>query len=162
MLLSVALLAGAGAGQFLAMRLDPHAHQLRLEESEAAGDAVVQQGHMLVLKLHHPVTIQADEVVVLRFVEEIGVVVDLIASEVHLPQQPALHEEGQRPIDGGPGNGAVDLPGFVEEFLGLEVLVTGEGCLHNHIPLLGPPQALAGEVCVEALSDPFVHEVSRG
>ena len=149
--------AGTFAGQLLAVGLDAHAFELGLE-TEAAGDAIVQQGDVLVLKLHHPVAIEADEVVVLRFFEEIRVVVGLIAAQIDLAEHAAGLHEGDRAINRGPGDGAVDLAHLVEEFLGIEVVVRGKSSLNDDITLLGPPLPLLGEIGIQALFDIFDHE----
>lgn len=77
--------AGALAGQFLAVRLNAHAFELRLE-AQATGNAVVQKSNVLILKFHHPVTVEADQMVMLRLFEEIRVIVGLIAAQIDLTQ----------------------------------------------------------------------------
>lgn len=150
--------AGTFTGELLAVGLDAHALELRFE-TEAAGDAVVQQGDVLVLKLHHPVAIEADEVVVLRFFEKIWVVVSLISAQVHLAEHPAGLHQGDGAIDGGPGYGAVDLAHLVEELLSVEMIVRSKSRFDNDIALLGSPLPLLGEVGIQSLFDIFDHVV---
>lgn len=97
------------SGQFVAIRLDPDAFGRR-REAETASDAVLQDGHVLIFKLHHAVTIIADEMVVLWFFEEIRVVVGLISPQIHLTQEAALDQKGQSPVNGGTRDRAVDMP----------------------------------------------------
>ena len=49
----------------------------------------MQQGGVIILKLHHPVAIEADQVIVLGLVEEIGVVVGLVTAQIDFAQQSA-------------------------------------------------------------------------
>ncbi len=76
--------------QFVAMRFDAHAFHAWLKTKPPC-DAVVQQRSVIIFKLHHTVTIEADQVVMLGFVEEIGVVVSLITPEIDFAQQIALN-----------------------------------------------------------------------
>lgn len=108
---------------------------------------------MLILKLHHAVAVLADQVVVLGFVEKIGVVVREVAAQVHLPQQTAFHEQTQRAVHGGPRNGAVDLADHLEQFLGIEMLMGRKGRVDNRLSLLRSAQTFAGKESVEALVD---------
>lgn len=153
--------AFASAGQFIAMCLDAHAAQPGLKP-EAAGNAIVQQRDVLVLKLHHTVAIQADQVIVLRFVEEVRIVVGLVAAEVHLAQHAALCHEADGAVNRRAGHRAVDFAHLVEQFLRVEMIVGGKRRLHDHIALLGAALALLGHVGIQALFDSFIHAGKGG
>lgn len=148
--------AGAVAGEFIAVGLDAHAFHLRLK-AQPAGDAVVQQRDVLVLKLNDAITIEADEVIVLGLVEEIGVVVCLIATELHDAQEIAFLKEAEGAVNGGAGDGAVNFPDHVQQFICIEVAIRGKGCLDDNIPLSGVSQALGGKVLAESFIDSCVH-----
>lgn len=148
--------AGAVAAEFVAVGFDTHALHLGTE-AEAAGDAVVEEGDVFVLELDDAVAVDADEVVVLGFVEEIGVVVGLFAAEVDVAEETALDHEGEGAVDGGAGDGAVDAADAVEEFFGVEVFVRGEDGVDDDFALAGAAQAFAGEVVIESLGDLSVH-----
>ena len=92
--------AGTVAAEFVTVRFDAHALHL-WTETKAAGDAVVEQRNVLIFKLDDAVAVQTDEVIVLGFVQEIGVVVGLVATEIDMAQQAALDHEGEGAIDGG-------------------------------------------------------------
>ena len=51
-------------------------------EAQTAGDAILQECDVLVLEFHHLVTVRANEVVMLRFLQEIGVVVGLVTAQI--------------------------------------------------------------------------------
>ena len=121
----------------------------------------MQKGGVVILKLHNAITIETDQVIVLGFVEKIGIVVGLVTAEIHLTQQSTFDQQGERPVNGGSRNGVVELARFLKKFLRLEVVVCCKGSLDNDIPLLGAAQPLAGQVSLQALSDTFVHVKRR-
>ena len=139
------------------MGLNAHALQLRAE-SQAASDAVVQKGDVFVFKLDDTVAVDADEVVVLGFVEEIGVVVGLVAPEIDVAEKTTFDHEGKGPIDGGAGDGAIHGADTVEEFFRIKMFVRGEHRVHNDLALAGAAQTFAGKVVIESLGDLGVHE----
>lgn len=126
--------AGAIAAEFIAVGLDAHALHLGTE-AQTTGDAVVQEGDVLILKLDDAVAVDADEVVVLGFIEEIGVVIGLFTAEIDVAKQAALDHEAKGAIDGGSGDGAVDGANAIEEFFGIEVFVGGEDRIHDDFAL---------------------------
>ena len=148
--------AGAVATEFVAVGFDAHALHLGAE-AEAAGDAVVEEGDVFVFELDDAVAVDADEVIVLGFVEEIGVVVGLFAAEVDVAEEAALDHEGEGAVNGGAGDGAVDAADAVEEFFGVEVLVRGEDGVDDDFALASAAQAFAGKVIVESFGDLSVH-----
>mgnify|MGYP003677628447 CR=1 FL=1 len=149
-------MALAEAGEFVAVSLDAHGLHLRLEP-EATGDAVVEEGNVLVLELDDAVAVEADEMVVLGFVEEVRIVVGLVAPEVDDAEEVDFGEEGQGAVDGGAGDGPVEFAGAVQEFVRVEVIVGGEGGLDDGLALFGAAKALTGQVIFQALSHSWVH-----
>ncbi len=154
--LGIVVLAFTGPQERVAMRLDAHAFQTGLE-TESACDAVMQQGSVLVLELQHTVAVEADEMVVLGFIEEIGVVVGLVSPQIDFTQQPAFHQKGQGAVNSGSGDCAVEPAGFFQKFLGLEMLVCSESGFDDDIALFGAAQTLSGQMFVQALGNSFVH-----
>lgn len=92
--------ASPGALQLVAFGDNTDALACRAEP-ESLGDAVLQQGDMIVFKLHDTVTVHADEVIVLGFVEEVGIVKSLVAPQINFTQQFAFHEQAQGAVNGG-------------------------------------------------------------
>jgi hypothetical protein len=70
-------------------------------EAEAAGDAVVQQCGVIILELHDTITVEADEVVMLRLIQKVWIVKGLITTEIDLSKQVAVHKKLKRAINGG-------------------------------------------------------------
>lgn len=83
------------------MSFDSHALQLGAE-TQPAGDTVVQEGDVFILKFDDAIAVDADEVIVLGFVEEIGVVIRLFAAEIDVPEQSTFDHEAEGAVDGGP------------------------------------------------------------
>ncbi len=71
--------------QFLAIRLDTDALASRLE-AKTSRDTVFQYFEPFVFEFNHLIAIDADQVVVVRVIDEIRVVVLQISSEVDLHQ----------------------------------------------------------------------------
>ena len=156
----IAVSAFPQPSKLITVGFDAHALHAGLEP-ETTRDAVMKQRGVIVLKLNHSITIEADQMVVLGLVEDIGVVVGLVAAQIDLAQQSAFHQQGEGTIDGGPRNGAVELARLFQQFLRFEVVISGKSSLDNDIPLLGAAQSLASQVCFQALSDTFVHVEER-
>ena len=51
-----------------------------------------KQVDVVVFKLHHLVAVRADEMIVVGVIEEIGIVVLVVLSQIDLMQQAAFHE----------------------------------------------------------------------
>jgi hypothetical protein len=130
-------------------------------ETEATGDAVVKQGRIVVFKFDDSVTIQADEVIVLRFIQKVRIVKSLVSAEIDLAQQIAIHEQLKGAINGRAGDGAVQLAGLFKQLVGVEMIVGGEGGLDDDFTLLGAAQASAGEVGFQPFFDSWVHIETR-
>ena len=126
-------------------------------EAEAAGQAIVEEFEVRVLEFDDLATVDADEVVVGRAVEEVGVVGLEVAAEVDLVEQAGFDEEGDGPVDGGAGDAGVGLAGAIEEFLGGEMIVAGEGGAHDGVALRGAAQAFFADEGFEAVEDGGVH-----
>ena len=147
---------GAETGQFIAIGFDSNAFG-GWREPESPGDAVLQDGHVFVLKLHYTITIVADQMVVLRLLQEIWIVVGLITSQVHLTQKSALDQQGKGPVNGGTRHRAVDVSHPVDQILSIEVLIRAKGGSYDDFTLLGLAQPFAGQEAVELSSGLFVN-----
>ena len=128
------------AGELLTAGLDVDAFAGWLK-AQTPRDAVLQERNVLVLKLHHAITIRAGQVVVLGFVQEVRVVVSLVAPEIDLVQQVALHQQAQRSVNRGAGNRRVHAPHTVQQFLGSKVIRGGKRRLHNRVALFRAAEA---------------------
>lgn len=149
-------LAHAAAGQLLAVRLDADAF-VRGLETEAAGDAILEQRDVFVLELDDLVAVVADQVIVLRLLQEVRVVIRLVAAQVDLVQQLALHQQAEGAIHRRAADGAVDFARHVQKLLSGEVLGGAEGGLHDDIARLRPAQSFAEQVAFESFADLRVH-----
>jgi hypothetical protein len=152
-----AIFAHATAGELLAACLDADA-LAGGSETQPPGDAVLQEGDVLILKLDHAITIRADEVIVLRFVQEVGVVVGLIPPEVYLMQELALHEQAEGAVHRGPGDGGVHFPHTIQQFLRSKVVRGGKRRLHDGVSLLGAAETFADNEVVESVDYGRFHE----
>lgn len=149
---ALAALARAAASEFFATGFDANALGRGLEP-ETAGDAVLEQRDVFIFKLDHLVAIGADEVIVLGLLQEVRVVVSLIATEVDLVQELALHQQGEGAINGGTADGAVELARHLQQFFRSEVFGGRESGLNDDLTLLRPAQPLAGQIAVETFAD---------
>jgi len=130
-------------------------------ETEATGDAVVQQGGVVVFKLDDTIAIQANEMVVLGFIEKVRVVKGLVSAEIDLAEQIAIHEQLKGAINGGAGDGAVQFAGLFQQFVGVEVIVRSESGLDDDFTLLRAAQASASEVGFQPFFDSWVQIETR-
>lgn len=95
-----AMTASPGALQLVAFGDNTDALACRTE-AESLGDAVLQQGDVIILELHDAITVHADEMIVLGFVEEVGIIKSLVAPQINFTQQFALNEQAQGAVNGG-------------------------------------------------------------
>lgn len=111
-------------------------------ESEAPGDAVVQEVEVAVFKLDDFPAINTDEVVVGGTVEEVRVVGGLAVAELDFVNEMGLGEEGQSPVNSGAGGtGARGAKAF-EEVVGSEMFIGCKDDFDNFIPLWSLSQPL--------------------
>jgi hypothetical protein len=144
--------AGAAAAELVAAGLDAEGG-LYGAEAEAAGDAFLEDLHMGIGELDDVAAVDADEVVVVGVVEEVGVVVGDVLAEVDLAEQAALDEEGEGAVDGGAGAVGIELAGAFPELLSGEVFLVAEGGLDDDLARAGTAEALGVEEGVDGLLD---------
>ena len=94
--------AGARLAELFAGGLDADGF-LGGAEPEAFGDAVLEDVEVGVLEFDDVVAVDADEVVVVWVVDEVGVVVFLVAAEVDFVEEASFGEEGECAVEGGAG-----------------------------------------------------------
>jgi hypothetical protein len=150
--------AAALEAELLAVGLDLDRLADRFE-AEAAGEAVVEEFDVGVLEFDDAAAVDADEVVVGGFVDEVGVVGGLVVAEVDFAEEVGFDEQAEGAVDGGAGGVGVGFADAVEEFLGGEVFVLGEGGAGDALALGGSPQAFAADEFVQLLLNRFVHGV---
>ncbi len=135
---------------------NPHRFR-RGPEAQAPRNAVDENRRVVVFKLDHFSAINADEVAVIRRIEEIRVVDTLVASEIDFPQELTLHEKGDGTVERCPRSFRIESLRLREELFSGEMVVAGEGCFNNDIALPGSAHALLTDIFVEALFDFRVH-----
>jgi hypothetical protein len=118
---------------------------LRLE-AKTASDAIMKKSGVFILKFDDSITVETDEVVVLRLVQKVRIVKRLVATKIDFSKQVAVHEKLKRAINGGTRNSSVELAGLFQKFVSIKMIVCGKGRLNNDVPLLGAAEALSGEV----------------
>jgi hypothetical protein len=86
----------------------------------------------------------------------VGVAVDVLVmpvalAEVHLPDQAAVNEQGQSPVNGGLGNLDAFLPELEIEAVHVEMPVDLENLLENPLPLGCAPQFPTANIILKYL-----------
>lgn len=142
----------SSAGELITIRRDADA-LAGGDEAEPLGDAVFQQGDVGILELHHAVAVFANQVIVLRFVEEVGVIISLIATKIHFVKKFAFHKQTEGAVDGGTRNGAIDFANHVVEFLGIEVIGGAKGCIDDDVALLGATESFLRQEFIKLFTD---------
>jgi hypothetical protein len=157
------IFADAGGAEFVAAGFDADAF-LGGTEAEAAGDAIFEDGDVFVFELDDFAAVDADEVIVIGVIDEIGVVVFLIAAEVDFPEEAGGDEEGDGAIDGGAGGGGIDLAGHFPEFFGGVVFGGAEGGFDDDLALGGLAKAPGFYEVIDSFFDARIHgrEKERG
>jgi hypothetical protein len=84
-------------------------------------------------------------VVVLRLIEEVGIVISLVTTEFNLTKEFTLNEKPKRPVNRSPGNSAIYFPDHLMQIICRKMLLRAEGSLDDHVTLLSPSQLFAGK-----------------
>jgi hypothetical protein len=126
-------------------------------EAEPPRHAVIQQLEMRVLELHHPSTVDADEMIVRWLVVEIWIIGRLIFPEVYFPQQICFHQQPKRAVNRGSRGLGIQFAGAVKQFIGREMLILREGRLDDGVALTRPAHSFAPDEIVESFLDSAVH-----
>jgi hypothetical protein len=122
-------------------------------ESEAAGNAVIEDTDAVVLELDDLAAVDANEVVVGRAVEEVGIVGGLAVAKIDFLEEGGLGEEGESAVEGGSGGAGVRSAEAFPKLVGAEVLVSGKNRVNDGVALAGLAQSLLFDEGVEALPD---------
>jgi len=75
----------------------------------------------------------------------------VIVTDVHLADNPAFHEQGEAPVDGGAGNGVVQLASVVEKLFSRKMAVLLEEGIEYSPALPRDPEPFAGEESGKAI-----------
>lgn len=126
-------------------------------KSQSPGHAIVEQVDVIVLKLDDLAAIDADQVVMAGLVEVVWIVGLEIATEVDFLDHAGLDQQGDGPVDRGPGRVEVLFADPLEELFGGEMFVVGERQAHDGIPLRGAPQTLLTDEGIQFGHGSFVH-----
>jgi hypothetical protein len=148
--------AAAFGSEFFAAGFDAEG-LLHGSEAQAAGDAVVEDFEMIIFELDDLAAIDADEVVVGRAVEKIGVVGGLAVTEVDFLDESRFDEEAEGAVDGGAGGLQLATTDAVPELVGGEMLVRGENEGEDGVPLWGLSEAFLADEVIKTLADLLVH-----
>ena len=148
--------AAALGAQFLAAGFDAEG-LLDGAESKPTGDALVEDLQVVVFELDDPPTIDANEVIVGRFVEKVRVVGGLAVAEVDFLEESGLGEEGEGAIEGGAGGPGIGSVEPLPEFVRREVLVRGEDGIDDGVSLGSVAEPLHPDEGVELLPDLRCH-----
>ena len=132
---------------------------IRIDLEEGRNPRRRERG-IIVFELDHLAAIDADEVVVIGRIEEVRIVDPFIAAEIDLAQQLAFDEQGDGAVERCPRGLRVYSFSLGEEFLGREMIVTGEGGLDDNVALPGATHPLLDDVIVKTLFDFRVHRSS--
>jgi hypothetical protein len=138
--LCAAILARAFVFELIAGRFDAD-YFGRRRKSEAVADSILELVDALVLKFHNLIAVNADEVVVVRMLNEIRIVIFVFLAEVHLAQQPALHQQRECAVDSGAGDRGLNFSRHYQKILCRVMLFGAESRFDNRIPLRRVPQA---------------------
>ena len=150
------ILTHPGLAELVAAGLDANA-ALRGFEAKSARDAIFENLDVRVLEFDDFAAVDADEVVVIRVLEEIRIVVLLLTPKVDFAQEASLDEEGKSSVKGGARSLGIDFPGHVPELVSRKVLLGAEGGLDDHIPLSRSPEALRLHERVDLFQDRGIH-----
>lgn len=123
-----------------------------------AGDAIVEEVDVLVFEFDNFSAIDADEVVVGGFVDEVGVVGFLISAEVDFAQQAGFEEDFDGAIDRGAGGGEVFAACALVEFFVGKVLILGKDESHDCFALGRAAHFFLTNECVELIDNGVLHE----
>jgi hypothetical protein len=102
------------------------------------------------LELQNLPAAQAPEVAVLGVAVD-GLVVPVAIGKVHLPDQAAIDEQGDGPVDGGPGDLDPPMAESEVEFVHIEVGPNLENFLEDPLSLRCAPQSPLADVFLENL-----------
>ncbi len=130
--------------------------------AESASHAVVEEFEVGVLELDDFAAVDADEVIVARAFVEIRIVGGLVATEVDFVEQAGFDEQGDGAVDGGAGGVDVLFSDALEEFLGGEMFLGGEGKADDRIALRRASEPLLANKVVEFVEDRVVHGCRLG
>lgn len=155
------VLAFAGFLKHVAARFDPNT-LVGGRKTEPSSDAVLEHFEMLVLELDDLLAIRANQVVVMRMIDEIRVVAFLVAAQIDLAQQTAFDQQTQGSVERGPRSRGVDLARQFPELLSREMLLRAERRLDDHVTLRRSPQALELQESIDFLADGRIHRDSLG
>ncbi len=114
---------------------------------------------MAVFEFDDFAAVDADEVVVIGVVNEVGVVGGLSVAEVNFVNEVGFGKEGEGSVDGGPGGFGAGGAKTVEELVGGEVFVGGKDDFEDFITLGSLAEAFFADELVESLSDFGVHSL---
>ena len=115
-----------------------------------ATEGLLEAFELFVLELDDLTTAQADEVVVGRVRVQV-LVVNVLFAQVHLSEEPGLHEQCQGAIDGGFGDPDVFMVELKEQLVNFEVVMHAKGLLHDAAALRCQAQAFLSEIARERL-----------
>jgi len=130
------VMARASAAQFLATAGDL--------EPVRGGDKPQAPAHLgpkpvyfVAVELHDPVAVLANNMIVVGTLGVIWIVILMVFSKIHLPDEPTFGEERKGAIDSCPRNGPIDPAGPFQEFVSREMLLGRENRLHDGLALGG-------------------------
>lgn len=145
MVRSTAARAGAGEPERVATRADLKALRDR-GESELRGDGVAIPAHEWSADFEDFVAVETDDLGDLVAAALFARVVEFLAgADVDLTQERAFGHDRKGAVNGGAGDGIVDIAGVVEQLFGGEMFLLREGGVEDCEPLIGDAQSFLGE-----------------
>ena len=114
-------------------------------ETESTRDTVLQQAHMRVLKLHHLLAVEANEVVVVRMINKVRIIVSLITSKVDFLQQSTFHQQSKSAVKGRAGRCRINFPRTFPQFICRKMVRGVKSSLDDDFPLPGVAETLGGD-----------------
>jgi len=97
------------------------------------------------------VAVPANDLGLKVFVLFIGGVVFVVFADVDFPENVAFNEDGEGAVNGGSGNGVINLPCQGEQFLGGVVVVVFVDGFKYGSALIGKAQVFLGEECLKCV-----------
>ena len=144
---------------FIAAGLDAKRLLYRLE-TKSPGNTVVENLKVVVLKLDNLAAVDADQVIVGRFFEEVRIISGLAITQVNFLQESGLGEKGEGSVEGCPGCAGIGASQLLPQIISGKVLIARKNDVDDGIPLRGMPEAFCLDERVEAFADLQRHDPS--
>lgn len=114
---------------------------------------------MRILELHHPPTVNADEMTVVRPLAEIRIKETLSLAKIDLAENSRLYQHGQGAVDSRPRGLQVQFPRAIYQLLRRKVLLRLKHRVNNAQPLPGHPEPPVLKMLINLLLNHCLHSL---